>query len=505
MTLDKEVDMTKILAVFLLGVLSLSAIEIPTDTHMNSIPLDKEIEVWFRDEKSSTIACRFVGQDPSQGKTHIFDNDFQADTFEEELPDFLDYCEEEIQKRGGFSVGLVAVGSLDPKGLKQYLTKRYESKETENEMNEEAIQLIPSKVKGVDVLLNYPTALEAAKTELDLKKLWVFYLIQFMAENRFKKATLEVDAKWVLPEATKSLLPAQYTVGHGVEKEIQGANTDGRLLKSFLTAMQVLKTRGFTESELADSKSQLIKHLHRFYQPTPSEKTLADYYSSHLAAFLFPCPDYASFMTFSLRLIPEINMGDIAEMLKVSFRDDKRQVVIRYPEDKLITMAEVQAILNDFLSDSLEVKIDEPDKISLVEGKDPFSQLLITDDEQKMIREIIQTVGETSKVKLLFIRSELEKKRIQLLHIHPLRSLASMVTDPYTKQCLAEIMNDYWKRSSFIDDFTKRANREVEDGNVILHLQGFCLAVKANPDQVRAYFNKKEWEKLIKYLIKLNN
>jgi len=121
-----------------------------------------------------------------------------------------------------------------------------------------------------------------------------------------------------------------------------------------------------------------------------------------------------------------------------------------------------------------------------------------------MIRGVIQIVAETNPIKLGFIRSDLEKKRLQLLHIHPLRSLSTMFTDSYTKQCVAEIMDSFFKWKSFISDFSKRMNQESDRDNLTAYIQGFCLTVKANPDQVRLYINSKEWEKLVKYLIKLN-
>ncbi|MGH2611783.1 MAG: hypothetical protein ACRDFB_01885, partial [Rhabdochlamydiaceae bacterium] len=369
------VYMEELVGVFLLGIVSLSAIEIPVDEHLTSFSLKRGVEVWLKEHMTPTsqVACRFVGQDPVQGKPKIFDLDCSVDIFEEELPNFLDYCEEEIQKKGGASIGLVAVGSMDPQGLYQYLTHRYDPHRYDqsvigNEISEETIQLIPTKNSHeFDVLLSYPTPLMSIQSDADLRKLWVFYLIQSMVENRLKKATVDINGKWISPEDTNYLLPAQVTVGHGVERIDQA---DEKLLKSFLAAIQVLKAEGFTENELADSKSQLMKHIHRFYEADPSEKTLADYYASHLAASL-PCSEYMPFMKLSFQMIPKISMGDVAEMLNVSFKDDTRQVVIRYPERSPLSTEQVQATLNQFVSDSIAFKYDELEKVMLIAGKDP--------------------------------------------------------------------------------------------------------------------------------------
>lgn len=495
-------DMTKILGICLSGLISFSAIEIPLDDQLTCLSLKKGIEVWSKGQiaSSSLVACRFIGQDPLQGKPQIFDLDCSAETFEEELSDFLDYCEEEIEKKGGASLGVVAVGAVDTQGFHSYLANRYDHSEIRNRISEEPIQLIPNaNLNEFDVLLSYPTALFNVRTDEDLKKLWVFYLIQAMAENRFKKAATEAESKWIAPDETRYMLPAYITVGHGVQKNLNEEN----LLKSFLSAIQVLKAKGFTDSELADSKSQLVKHLNRFYSEPPSEQLLADYYASHLAASL-PCADYSSFMALSFQMIPEISMIDIAEMLKSSFKDDTRQVVIRYPERAPISATIIQTTLGEYVSDNLEFSPEDAKPV-LDEARDAFSQLLITDDEQKMIRSVIHTVAETNPIKLGFIRSDLEKKRLQLLHIHPLRSIATMFTDPYTKQCVAEMMDSFFKWKSFISDFSKRMNEESQRGNLQMYIQGFSLTVRANPDQVRLYINNKEWEKLVKYLIKLNN
>lgn len=494
--------MSKILGSFLLVACSLSAVEIPLDTELKSFSLKKGIEIWIKEHLTNPaqVACRFVGQDPIQGKPQIFDLECPAEIFEEELPNFLDYCEEEIERKGGASLGLVAVGVVDPQGLHSYLVNRYDHVEVKNRISEEAVQVIYTKtLNELDVFLSYPTDLFQLKTDEDLKKLWVFYLVQTMAENRFKQAATQSEGKWIAPDESRYMLPAYATVGHGVQK---GAAQE-KLLKGFLMAIQELKEKGFTESELAASKSQLLKHLKRFYEEKPNEKTLADYYASHLAASL-ACSDYPTFMDLSFQMIPQIAMADIAEMLKNSFRDDSRHVILHSPEGSPITTQSIKELLKTHMSDSLEFVPEEPTKIELVDGKDAFLQLPITDDEQKMIRSVIQIVAENNPIKLGFMRSDLEKKRLQLLHIHPLRSISTMVTDSYTKQCVAEIMDSFFKWKSFISDFSKRMNQEYDHDNLHMYVQGFCLTVKANPDQVRMYISNKEWEKLVKYLVKIN-
>jgi hypothetical protein len=494
--------MGRILSLLFVSMVSLSAVEISQEKGLEPFSLSHGLEVWTKNiEHSSQVACRYVGQDLLHGKPQIIALDCPAGVFEEDLPSFLNCCEEEVSEKGGIPIGLVVVGAVNREGLHHFLANRYSEDNTTSEYSCDDVQLIPNQnSKEIDVLISYPTSFSPIKTDADLKKLWTFYLIQSMAENRFKNATIDADGKWIQNEQNKYLLPATTTVGHGVEKYWSPADTEDKLLKSYLTAVQVLKERGFTKNELADSQTQLIKHINRFNDSDPDEIKLAEYYASHLAASL-PCADYEKFMEHSLRVVSEITMQDVSEMLKASFGDDTRQVVIRYPMGSSLTAETVQASLKQFKSDGLEFNYAD----LIVDGKDPFSQLPITDEEQKMVREIIQVVGETGKLALWNMKSELDEKKVKLSKIHPLRSIAAIMTDSYTKKCMAEIMGDTLKRMSFMSDYTARLNREFDRGNINMYVQGFCLSVKANSDQVRAYINAKQWEKLIKYLIKLNN
>lgn len=493
--------MIKFTGFFLLGMFSLSAVEIPIDESLHHFSLNKGMEVWLKDLASvpPEVVCCFVGQDPMQGKPHFFPQQFDVGSFEEELPGFLDYCEEELQQKGGALMGLVAVGSLDVQELRHYLEQRYAQNAMKDEISEDAIQIFPThNTHGIDVLLNYPTILSPVQSDLDLKKLWVFYLVQAMAENRFKKAVGE--GQWLASEETKHLLPTPITVGHGID-----VSADQQLLKNFLEAIQLLKIRGFTENELADSKSQLIKHIKRFYETHPSAKTLVNYYASHMAASI-PCPEYAPFMTLSLHMIPEISMVDIAEMINSSFKDNSRQVIMRCPETMMLSTQQVEETLAQFVSDNIECKYEGSSQVSLVEGKDPFIQLPISDEEQRTIRWVIQTVAENNPVVLgARYYSDLEDKRKKLLHIHPLRSLAAMASDPYTRSCLGDIMESYFKRSNFIGEMSKRLSQEASRGNLNAYVPGFCLALKINPDQVRHYIHHKKWQDLVKYVIKTSN
>lgn len=493
--------MRRFFALLLICTASLSALEIPVDAQLICLSLPRDMEVWLKTHPSLSVACRFVSHDPLKGRPEIFDFDCPAEDFESELPCFLESCDDEIESKGGYPIGLVAVGPVNPEVLHNFLIDWYGQKETQEQSFYEAIQLFPGNQREeADLCLSYPAEMSAIQTDVDVKKLWIFFLIQSMAEGRLKQATTECGGKWQAPSDVRYLLPSVATVGRGVIHHMASS----QLLIHFLQAIQILKEQGFTESEFVNYKSRLQRHLKRFYDPFPDQQVQVDYYASYLAAQL-PCPAYETFMATSLQMVSEITMADIAEMLKTSLLDETRCVALSLPEGASSSREEIQQTLNTYPSNSLVFDYEEAQKVVLVEGQDPFSQLPITEVEQSMIRSILHTVAKTHVLKLPFIRSDLEEKRRQLLHIHPLCSLATFVTDQYTKQCLAEILDSRLKGGHFASDFCGRMKKEAEKNNLSIYIPGFCKAVRANPDQVRFYINNKDYVKLIHYLIKLNN
>jgi len=479
----------------------LSALDVPRDQQLTRAELPHGLELWLKRQSSLSVACRFVGHNPRQGKPAIFELDCAADDLEQELPGFLDDCEEEIAREGGAALGLVAIGLVDFQGLYDFLAHRYEQQNSATAPLIEAIQLSSSSSsKSVDLCLSYPSAVAPVQTKDDIKKLWTFYLIQAMAEGRLKEAATAVSAVWTVEPDVKHLLPSIATVGRGQISEAASLT----LLAHFLQAVQVLKKDGFTEGELANYKSRLKKHLERFYNPSFDQEMQADYYASHLAALL-PCPDYELFMTLSLQAVSEITMADIAEMLKTSFLDSSRSIIATIPHNSSLTKETAQQILNAYPSDSLVFDYQDAQTIAPAHGDDPFSKLPITDPEIAMIKDIIHTVGGTWAPLLFGRREELRGKKAQLNHIHPFRSLAVFVSDAKTKYYLNEIMSDSLKRGEFLDDFCGRMKKEAEKNNLLTYLPGFCQAVRANPDQVLLFVANKDYIGLIHYLIQLNN
>jgi hypothetical protein len=192
----------------------------------------------------------------------------------------------------------------------------------------------------------------------------------------------------------------------------------------------------------------------------------------------------------------------VIDFLDPLFSEENAYFTISLPSNAVTQKESFKACIET--SSSLQMnqeKMTHEEEVELEDDLQLFAKLTITDEEKRMMREVIQTVGRGSEIKLGMMYLSLSKKRAQLMHIHPLRSLATQITDEYTKQCLGKLLDHSMKRDNYLSDFSSKMKEEGAKDNVLKYVDGFCKEVKANPIQVRMYITHQEYEKLIRYLI----
>jgi hypothetical protein len=500
--------MKKIIAVLLSCACYVHAVEIPLEENLSIINLDNGIQLWLKQHarQSGKVSCRIVAKSPLEEIPQIFPlADCSVDAFEDELPVLIDDCLASIENEAQWKIAVVIVGDFEKEKLKGSVAAAFEVfSQRELAPLPNLVSVIPSSQPNiVDVLLTYPTSFSELKTDQDLKKLWVLYLLQSIVEERFRKGIKQVDGQWVSAVLSNYLLP--YT--HTIARSRQQLNQEPvRMLKALLGAMQEFKGSGFSEQELSVAKAKLQKNLLSFYQQSPDSECLANYYASHFA-FGAGCPSYPIFMAMSFQTISQIERKDLAELLGNYFKDDTRRVVVSAPRDANITEASIQLALDATKSDDLVVKLE-----GNAEGKTPFAQLPITEAEAQIIYQIIDTVGTNGLPSLFLKQGELKDLGNKVQHVHPLKFLEVVFTNPHLKECMKNVeeypatkLQGFMQGSGGTPGFIQKCDRENGRNNLQPYVLGFCQAVKAHPDQVRDLVEKKQWEKLVRYLIKLEN
>ena len=119
-----------------------------------------------------------------------------------------------------------------------------------------------------------------------------------------------------------------------------------------------------------------------------------------------------------------------------------------------------------------------------------------------MIYTIISTMAENNVITLAFKRSELDHLGKKIHHVHPMRFLGTVFSNPYLKKCMEEIADSHFKWNGFIDGFGARMDGEADRHNLHRYARGLCKAIKADHDLVAPYIDHRNWEGLVKHLIR---
>ncbi len=133
-----------------------------------------------------------------------------------------------------------------------------------------------------------------------------------------------------------------------------------------------------------------------------------------------------------------------------------------------------------------------------------YFELPCPDEDKNKIYDLIYTMGTTGKINLLLHhKSRLEKIGDEVRYIYPLRFLEVIFTTPELKKCMIEVLDDYFKRTNFVDGFGERMETEMIKGTVDLYLEDFARAVNADHSILKTYVNKKDWRGFLQYLTDL--
>ena len=135
------------------------------------------------------------------------------------------------------------------------------------------------------------------------------------------------------------------------------------------------------------------------------------------------------------------------------------------------------------------------------ETENAYEMLPISIAERQKISAILTTMAENNVFKLLFEKKTLEKLGREIHHVHPIRFLGAVFTDPRLVHCMYEIRRSGFKWDGFIDGFSKRFLAEISDGNVNAYIPGFAASLDMKKEDIMTYVNYKDFEGLVLYLM----
>ena len=132
-----------------------------------------------------------------------------------------------------------------------------------------------------------------------------------------------------------------------------------------------------------------------------------------------------------------------------------------------------------------------------------YLQLPLKPEESKIIGEVIETVGRTNWIVLGTKAFSLRDKEKKIKHVHPMRFLGEIFSNANLKSCMGDIEKTGLKWSGFMGGLKPNMEKEARRNNLLRYVDGFSQAVRADPEKVKAYILRHDWEGLVKYLIRV--
>lgn len=131
----------------------------------------------------------------------------------------------------------------------------------------------------------------------------------------------------------------------------------------------------------------------------------------------------------------------------------------------------------------------------------PYKELVCSEEDRANIYELIMTMAREGKMSLLFKQSHMKLLGAKICHVHPLKFLATIFSDPQLKECMREVFNDHFKRNGFMDGLGSSLTREAEKGTCEIYLKEFSQEVGVKVEILHKFFQARDWDGFVRCLI----
>lgn len=137
-----------------------------------------------------------------------------------------------------------------------------------------------------------------------------------------------------------------------------------------------------------------------------------------------------------------------------------------------------------------------------VTAEGAFKDLECTNEDVQKITRLISVMGENGKLTLLLkYQKELRQIGREIEHVHPLKFLSVILTNPHLKSCMREVHSDYFKWTNFLDGIGNGLSSQHKQGKVSVYLNDFAQTVGVSVESLQPYVQSHDWENMLVYLI----
>ncbi len=487
--------------VFLLALMiKLHGIDVPQEDKLSTEILENGVKIWLQENTipSHMVSLKVVWKTDSETNMESLDCPYDLD----EISSFLEFSKDN-KPPFAKGIGIIAVGDFDKNRLRTLIKDQF------SEINfwtdtkvQPAIAINVLEDGRVDSLkFSYPTPIQNLKTDEDLKKQWAVYFLQKLIQQEFQESLKESGGVWSEPVESNYLIPQIACIG----KVHSNGQSPLELLNRLLGTIQEVKMGGFSDEKFQAYKADAQKILLSLSRRSPDSNALVSYYADQFA-YGQKCPPYSFFIQTSLNLISEMTLRDVHLLVDQYLKDNNRLVEINLVQTGQISEDQVKETLDELGADNLILAIEDEqnDKEErILNHALAYIQLPLKPEESKVIGEIVEAIGNHGWLWLGVHQTELREKEKQIKHVHPLRFLGEIFSNANLKACMRKVEKDRLTWSGFLKGLKPNMEKEMQRNNLYKHVEGFCQAVRADPDKVKVFIQKHDWSGLVKYLIQI--
>ncbi len=141
------------------------------------------------------------------------------------------------------------------------------------------------------------------------------------------------------------------------------------------------------------------------------------------------------------------------------------------------------------------------DQESMTLEEDSYETLSISEKEVNALGKIMHALGTASVPELLWKQKELKKLGKSINHVHPLKFIGTIISEPILRSDLQETHRNFFKWRAFLDGFRRRMTEEFYKGNINSYIPGFCKSLHVKQEVIEHFVERRDWEGLVKAIM----
>ena len=127
--------------------------------------------------------------------------------------------------------------------------------------------------------------------------------------------------------------------------------------------------------------------------------------------------------------------------------------------------------------------------------------LTVSSEREKVIEEVVVTMGDTNVILLKFKEKHLRELSKQLRGMGSLNFLGYIFIHPELKERMKPIYSSMFKWNGFMESVRKGFDREKALGTLFDDIPGFASLMDVDASRLEKFAMKDDWDKFVVYLI----